>query len=313
METIQISYPLQLVTDPIPETVAAIGFFDGIHKGHQKVIDRAVKKARELGMKNAVISFHPHPSAILNAGGKEIRYITPLEEKKKILSELGVDLFYIIDFNQQLSELSPAQFIEHFIKGLNIHYLVAGFDFTYGKRGQGNMKDLSLNSDPSLTAEMIPKQELDGEKISSTRIRNLLAEGEITKANELLGRPHSVHGIVVHGSKRGRELGWRTANLKVDNDVLLPKTGVYAVKVRLDGKVYNGMASLGYNPTFEYDVPDIKLEVHIFDFNMDIYDEELDVEWHKYIRDELKFSGIQPLIAQLEDDESVIRAFFAKQ
>jgi len=313
METIQISYPLQLVKENLPEVVAAIGFFDGIHKGHQEVIGKAVRKASELNMKSAVISFHPHPSAVLNANGKEIRYITPLEEKQAILTELGVDRFYIINFNKQLSELSPEHFIEHFIKGLGIRYLVAGFDFTYGKKGQGNMQDLALSADPSFTTEIIPKQELDGEKISSTRIRHLLAEGELAKANDLLGRPLSIHGTVVHGSKRGRELGWRTANLEAQCNALLPKTGVYAVKVRFNGEVYEGMASLGYNPTFQYEIPDVKLEVHIFDFNKDIYDEELDVEWHEYIRDELKFSGIQPLISQLEEDESVIRAYFAKQ
>lgn len=310
MQTLRISYPLSIEGNELPATVAAIGFFDGIHKGHQKVIGSAVQKAKESGLLSAVISFYPHPSAILDANKKEVRYITPTDEKEKILAEMDVDRFYIIDFTKELAEMSSEDFLHHFIEGLNIKHLIAGFDFTYGKKGAGNMEQLAAQRDLPFTVETIPEQQSGGEKISSTRIRKLLAEGKIEETNELLGRPLIATGIVIHGSKRGRELGWRTANIQVADDTLLPRIGVYAVRVHYNGEIYNGMASLGYNPTFQYDVPDVRMEVHIFDFQKDIYGEQLSVEWHDYIRDEVKFTGIDDLIARIAKDEVKIRSYF---
>ncbi|WLV25804.1 bifunctional riboflavin kinase/FAD synthetase [Aciduricibacillus chroicocephali] len=313
MRTIQISYPLSTDHCEFPEVVAAIGFFDGIHKGHQKVIGKAVDRANELGLLSAVISFHPHPSAILNAKSREVRYITPFEEKKRILESMGVDNFYVIEFTKELSALSPEQFISDYIGGLNVQELIAGYDFTYGKKGAGNMRELTKRQDLPFSVDMISEQQEDGEKISSTRIRKLLSEGMMEKANDLLGRPFVISGTVIHGSKRGRELGWRTANMFVENDVLLPRKGVYAVKVLYADKTFYGMASLGYNPTFQYDNPDIRMEVHIFDFQKEIYGEQITVEWHRYIRDEMKFSNIDELIARIAEDEEIIRAYFAKK
>lgn len=312
MRTVQISYPLSTNHPEFPEVIAAIGFFDGIHRGHQKVIETAIERAREHDILSAVISFHPHPSAILKAGDNEVRYITPLEEKKQVLESMGVDLFYIIEFTKELSALSPEEFLSQYIAELNVRDLIAGYDFTYGKKGAGNMIELTAKRDLPFSAEMISEQQEDGEKISSTRIRKLLSEGSMEKVNQLLGRPFVISGTVIHGSKRGRELGWRTANMSVDKDVLLPRKGVYAVRIQYDGKLFEGMASLGYNPTFRYDDPDIRMEVHIFDFNKEIYGEQISVEWHHYIRDEMKFTNIDELVARIAEDEEISCAYFAK-
>ncbi|GGJ92801.1 riboflavin biosynthesis protein [Lentibacillus kapialis] len=310
MRTIRLDYPHTLILDELPDTVAAIGFFDGIHKGHQKVIETAVHEAKSKNMKSAVITFHPHPSIILKKDVQHVQYITPLREKQEILQDLGVDRLYIITFNKELSSLEPQAFIDHFIINLNIKSLVAGFDFSYGHKGKGNMQTIHEHSRGLFNYTVIDQMQSENQKISSTRIRELLKSGQIEKANELLGRPLVVRGIVKEGDKRGREIGYPTANLEVDSEVLLPKIGIYAVKVRVKNDVYEGMASLGYNPTFTANRDEPIIEVNIFDYNTELYGEELALEWHCYIREEIKFDSAEELIKQIEEDEKRIRNYF---
>src|SRR5690625_38200 len=190
MKVFELTYPEKLNEILIPETIAAIGFFDGIHLGHQKVIKTAIKKAKELNKENAVITFHPHPSVVLSKRKNSVQYITSISEKLKIIEELGVDRVYMITFNQELSQLSPGQFLKHFVTELNIVHLVAGFDFTFGFKGAGNMQNIKKFA-PNLSYTIIEKMEKNNEKISSTKIRSLLAEGSVNQVNELLGRPLS--------------------------------------------------------------------------------------------------------------------------
>src|SRR5699024_2949415 len=241
METTYLTYPHDLNKDDLAESVAAIGFFDGVHKGHQKVINRALKYAKENDVKCKVITFHPHPSVVLNSPNKTVQYITPLSEKVKLLKEMGVEQVYVIKFNKELSLVEPKDFIDHFIVGLNIIHLVAVFDYSYGHKVENNE-----------------------EKISSTKIRNLLAEGKIKEASNLLGRPFSFEGKVVDGDKRGRLLGYPTANIETEEKYLLPRQGIYAVRVHLRDKVFYGMANLGLVPTFIKDMKEPKVEVYIF-------------------------------------------------
>lgn len=313
MRTIELTYPHIFSEDTLPETVAAIGFFDGIHIGHQEVINTAIMKAKEKNMESAVITFHPHPSVVLNKQKKNVKYITPIRQKQEILQQMNVDRLYIIKFNEELSSLSPQQFIDHFIIGLHIKHVVAGFDFTFGHKGSGNMDNINQYTRDLFTYTTVSKVKNDEEKISSTRIRNLLASGDVTQVNELLGRPLSLYGTVLSGARRGRKLGFPTANLNVEEDLLLPKPGIYAVRVLYKNRIYEAMASLGTNPTFPEDELRLSLEVHIFDYNHDIYGEELLLEWHAYIRDEAKFPSVEALIKQLEDDERTIRAYFQSQ
>ncbi|WP_174613328.1 riboflavin biosynthesis protein RibF [Virgibacillus ihumii] len=311
MRTIELSYPHTLELENLPETVAAVGFFDGIHKGHQEVIQTAVDKARKNDMESAVITFHPHPSVVLKKDAAHVRYITPIKEKKEILQQMDVDRLYIITFNKELASLEPQQFIDHFIIGLKIKHLVAGFDFSYGHKGKGNMKEVGNHTRGEFEYTTISKVDMHDQKVSSTRIRELLRDGKVETANKLLGRPLNIQGIVIDGEKRGRSIGYPTANIQIDPDALLPKTGVYAVKVQYKKELYEGMASLGYNPTFDGKLDEPSAEVNIFDYNNDLYGEELIMEWHKFIRDEEKFDSVDELIEQIEDDERVIRQYFS--
>ncbi|WP_010530669.1 riboflavin biosynthesis protein RibF [Lentibacillus jeotgali] len=310
MRTIRLTYPHTLILDELPETAAAIGFFDGIHGGHQEVIEAAVNEAKSKGMESAVITFYPHPSVVLKKDVEHVQYITPLKEKQKILQQLGVDRLYIINFNKELSSLEPQTFIDHFIINLNIKFLVAGFDFSYGHKGKGNKQTIQEHSRGLFDYTIIDQVQSGNQKISSTRVRELLKTGQVEKANDLLGRPLVVRGVVKEGDKRGRKIGYPTANLEVDSEALLPKIGVYAVKIRFKNEVYEGMASLGYNPTFTADRDEPIIEVNIFDYNNELYGEELVLEWHRYTREEIKFDSAEELIRQIEEDEKCIRRYF---
>src|SRR5690625_2727410 len=232
MKVYELTYPDKIQEDPIPETIAAIGFFDGIHLGHQKVIETAVTKAKEQNKESAVITFHPHPSVVLSKTKKTTQYITTNSEKMLLLEELGVDRVYMVTFNEELSQLLPEKFLQHFVVDLNIIHLVAGFDFTFGYKGAGNMKNITNFATTSFTYTMIDKLEKNDEKISSTKIRQLLSEGKVDQVNELLGRTFSTTGTVVIGDQRGRTIGFPTANISTDEHVILPKQGVDAVEVR---------------------------------------------------------------------------------
>ncbi|MUV39916.1 Riboflavin kinase [Lentibacillus sp. JNUCC-1] len=313
MQTIQLTYPHNLTVNTAPETVAAIGFFDGIHRGHQKVIGAAIDLAKQKKMKSAVISFSPHPSVVLNPNIDSVDYITPMEEKKDILEGMNVDVFYVITFNKTLSKLTPQDFIDHFIIGLNVKHLVAGFDFSYGHKGSGNVQTLKDHSRGVFDYTVLDKMTYDGEKISSTLIREKLDKGDVQDAAKLLGRYPSVRGKVIEGFKRGRTLGYPTANIQVLPETRLPAPGVYAVRVRHNDQVYNGMASLGFNPTFEGNLSNPSLEAFLFNFTGDLYHEPVELDWCAFIREEKKFDRIEDLIEEMRHDEETIKHFFEQK
>jgi len=313
MRKLELTYPHQLKLAELPPTVAAIGFFDGIHRGHQKLIQSAVAEAKSKQMESAVVTFHPHPSVVLKNNHKGVKYITSLSQKEAILEQLQVDRLYMITFNKELSLLSPEQFINHFINGLHIKHLIAGFDFTFGHQGKGNMDNIDTYAKDDFTYSVIPKVESDHEKISSTRIRNLLKVGQIEHVNTLLGRTFSVSGVVVEGDKRGRQIGFPTANVKVPSDVLLPKSGVYAVKVEHKHHTYQGMANIGVRPTFKTNLEEPSVEVNLFDVDRNLYGELLEVKLLKFIRAEKKFNHVEDLISQIKHDEQEIKTFFKQK
>lgn len=307
-----LTYPLALDEnkDIFPDSAAAIGFFDGVHTGHQAVIQEAKDIAEQMNKDSAVITFDPHPSAVLQ-NKKDVQYITPLQDKINRIKDLEVDNLYIIHFNKELSTLSPQAFIDHFIISLHITHLVAGFDFTFGHKGKGNMQNIKNYTRGDVQVSTVERLDYKSEKISSTRIRKALSNGDVIESERLLGRPYSMLGEVIHGDKRGRTIGYPTANLNVRDEYVKPKIGVYAVEIECEENHWYGMASLGYNPTFTDDRQDIKIEVHIFDFNQDIYGKVINVKWKKYIRDELKFSNTEELIEELKEDERKVRQFFS--
>lgn len=310
MQTIKLTYPHTLIQEELPETVAAIGFFDGIHRGHQKLIQTAIDEAAGQERESAVITLFPHPSVVLKKDKQHVEYLTPLHEKEDILEEIGVDRLYIITFNNELASLDPQEFVDHFIIGLRVKHLIAGFDFSYGHKGKGSMETMPIHSRGEFQQTIIDKVESDNQKISSTIIREHLGEGNIEKANELLGRSLAAHGTVIEGEQRGRTIGFPTANVKPSDDYLFPKVGVYAVTIKRDNQTLYGMANLGYNPTFEDQKSDPVLEVHIFDYNDNLYGEELTIEWQLFIREEQKFNSVEELVNQIKQDERLIRKYF---
>lgn len=311
MKTIRLSHPHQYQVNDFPPLVVALGYFDGVHRGHQKVILTAKEIAKQRNIQSAVMTFDPHPSVILKKDVKHIEYITPLNEKAAFIESLGIDILFVVEFTETFASLLPQQFVDQYIIGLNIQHVVAGFDFTYGRLGKGTMETLPFHSREQFTQTVIEKQMDVDRKISSTLIRNVLRSGDVQYAAKLLGRPHQVRGRVVHGEKRGRKIGFPTANIEVNDNYLIPPTGVYAVSVIIDQQEYFGVCNIGYKPTFHAEKGNKpNIEVHIFQFDKRIYDKELTIQWFKRIRSEQKFNSVEELIQQIHQDKREAEQFF---
>ncbi|MEI4768531.1 riboflavin biosynthesis protein RibF [Psychrobacillus sp. FJAT-51614] len=312
MEVHHLSYPNHLYENLNKDSFSlAIGFFDGVHRGHQAVIQEAYKKAKELQIKTAVMTFDPHPSLVLGKSKEQVFYITPLEQKIEILKNLNVDTLFVVRFTSDFAKLTPPEFIEAFIKKVNVKHVTAGFDFTFGAYGKGTMKEMDLLADGKYSVSVVDKQEINEVKISSTRIRAELTTGNVEEVKQLLGRPFMLSGVVIHGDKRGRTINFPTANVQPTEGQYTPAIGVYAVKIRVQEKWFEGVCNVGYKPTFNNpEDKKLSIEVHIIDFNKSIYGEEVDVHWYKRIRSEQKFKGIEELKEQIAKDKLVAINFF---
>lgn len=308
LKTIYLQYPNNLNAE-LKDTVVALGYFDGVHIGHQKVIQTAKSIANENGWDCAVMTFYPHPAVVLGKIDR-IPAITPLLEKEKVMREQGIDILYIVTFNEAFSKLSPQQFVDEYLIGLSMKHVVAGYDYTYGRHGEGTMETMIKHSRGKFKVTTVNKVEKNNKKISSTLIRSLISEGNVEVLPEYLGRFYEMSGIVVTGEKRGRTLGFPTANLSVSPEYVFPKKGVYAVKIIYENTSYNGMLNIGFKPTFHEQLTEPTIEVHIFDFNETIYGKQLTIEWRKRLRDEIKFSSVDELIEQLKKDKKAAENYF---
>jgi len=294
------------------KSVMALGYFDGVHLGHQKVIGTAKQIAEEKGLTLAVMTFHPHPSHVLGRDKEPKDLITPLEDKINQIEQLGTEILYVVKFNEVFASLSPKQFIDQYIIGLNVQHAVAGFDFTYGKYGKGTMETMPADLDGKAECTMVEKLTEQDKKISSSYIRTALQNGDVELANVLLGQPYFIKGIVIHGDKRGRTIGFPTANVGLNNSYIVPPTGVYAVKAEVNGEVYNGVCNIGYKPTFYEKRPEQpSIEVNLFDFDQEVYGAAIKIEWYKRIRSERKFNGIKELTEQIEKDKQEAIRYFS--
>lgn len=313
VKRINLSHPHHIERIEQPEMVMALGYFDGVHKGHQKVILKAKEIAEKAGMKSAVMTFHPHPLVVLRKQ-EDIEYLTPLEDKIRLIEELGVDLLFVVEFTKEFASLLPQQFVDEFIINLNVKHVVAGFDFTYGHLGKGSMETMPFHSREQFLHTTVEKLTDHDRKVSSSLIREAIRSGDVTYAETLLSRPHFVSGIVIHGDKRGRTIGFPTANIEAEGNSLLPPTGVYAVKIKVDDQIHEGVCNVGFKPTFK-DEKALKpsIEVHIFDFQNDIYGKNVSVFWYKRIRSEQKFHNVDELIAQISKDKEAAEEFFQKK
>ncbi len=287
--------------------VVALGTFDGLHRGHQDVIATARTKAQQTGARLAVFTFSNHPFAWIRPSMVPPALVTAAQ-KHALLRDMGVDVLLDVPFDQHIADLEPQEFLQR-MRQLDYSCLVVGQNFTYGRRGRGTVQTLSASAQ-AMGFELIVRQLVsDGSTvISSTAIRQLIAAGEVAAAARMLGRSYSIGGVVVHGNERGRLLGYPTANLELeDARVAVPQVGVYAVRVQLDGRYYNGMANIGSNPTFG-DVARPRLETNIFDFAGDIYGKQLAVQFVQRIRGEVKFACLEQLKAQLAKDKLACKA-----
>lgn len=279
--------------------VAAIGNFDGVHLGHRALIAAARAEAAAKAKPLAVMTFEPHPRRFFVPKSPPFR-IDALETKARILADLGVGIVLAMPFDAALAAQSPQDFVDHILaRDLGLSHVVVGYDFTFGKARAGNTEMLrELGGRHGIGVTVVSAQG-DGEVYSSSRIRRLLEAGDIAEANRILGRPWEIVGEVEHGDKRGRELGYPTANVAL-TDFLIPKFGIYAVRAVVDGKSHDGVASLGIRPTFGQ--TDVKLEVYLFDFAGDLYGRSMRVEFHGFIRPEEKFEGVEALKVKIAED-----------
>ena len=308
MDTIYLNHPVDSCSLNCTPTVMALGYFDGVHLGHQAVIKTAIKIAQKLKVTTSVMTFHPHPKEVLRKQENAMSYITPLPDKIKKIEELGVDKLYIVNFTREFASLTPQQFVDDYLIGLEVCHVVAGFDFTYGALGKGTMETMPFHARNRLNQTVVEKLEANNEKVSSTKIRQLLTTGEVDDVTKFLGAPYSIKGVVVDGEKRGRTIGFPTANVKPIHRYILPNTGVYAVTLTVSGVHYSGVCNVGFKPTFHDQTTEPTIEVHLFSFNQDIYGEEVTICWHHRIRDEQKFLNIDDLIKQIQLDKEAAQS-----
>ena len=292
-------------------TVLTIGTFDGVHLGHQKIVERVVTTARQEGLLATVFTFFPHPRMVVQHD-KGLKLIHTLEEKKQLLQQLGVDLLVVQPFNEAFAQLTAEEFVSTIlVQRLNVKKVIIGYDHRFGRNRTANIDDMRLFGEKyGFAVEEISVQEVDEVSVSSTKIREALNKGDVTTAAHYLGTPYSLTGRVVHGLKLGRTLGYPTANIQVTEEYkLIPKDGVYAVYSYIDGRKVYGMMSIGKNPTIEG--KGASIEVYFFDFNGDLYDQKLTIEFVQYLREEQKFATIDLLKKQLQDDETAARKAIA--
>ncbi len=284
-------------------SVVTIGTFDGLHVGHTEIIRTLKKKSVELNIKSVVITFFPHPRSVITKDFN-IKLLTPLEEKKKLFSEYEIDYLVVLNFNEEFAKKSYKEFFDDIlIEKVNAKHLVIGYDHKFGNDRDGDTKKLGEYAEAKgVGFTVVEPQAIEEEIVSSTKIRNALLDGEVEIASKMLKRNYFLDGVVIEGAKRGRTLGFPTANLGLKEDnKLIPKNGVYVVKVFINKSVHFGIANIGLRPTFNHVLEPIT-EVYIFDFNQYIYGEAIKVEFIKKLRDEKKFSSKEELVENIEVD-----------
>lgn len=300
MEIIHID-PFQ-ITDAFMDSCACIGYFDGIHKGHVQLIEKCLSKAKNKQVKSAFITFDPDPWTIFHKD-MTLQHLTTLQDKYQIIASYGIDIFYEIHFTKEFASFSVDQF-HKFLYSIGIRSLVCGFDFRYAFKNSGDIHTLKAQS--YFDVDVIDSVNLENAKISTSRIEPLIEKGEVKKANDLLGYIYSIQGVIEHGFRRGTDLlKIPTANLKVDPEYIIPRTGVYAGYVKIQNKFHKAMINVGKNPTF--DNKDQTIEAHIIDFDEDIYDQKARFYFYDLIREEMKFASFEDLKNQLHQDVETTR------
>ncbi|MCU9811385.1 MULTISPECIES: bifunctional riboflavin kinase/FAD synthetase [Paraclostridium] len=288
----------------VENTVVTIGNFDGIHKGHIKLIKEAVKEAKTKNYKSVVFTFENHPMRYFRADS--IKHIITNEEKVKIFEDLGVDIVFMIPFDEYMTKISATDFVKTILhEKLKCKMVIVGHDFTFARNKEGNASLLeSLGKNYNMKVKVIEPIKIKGRRVSSSYIRNLINDGNVSEIKDFLGRNYFLEGEVIHARKIGRTIGFPTANLKAEDKLIIPKNGIYAVKVYIKNKVYYGATNIGYNPTVNGKA--LSIETNIIDFDEEIYGEIIRVEFLDRIRDEKKFNSLDELKSQLRKDVNFV-------
>lgn len=299
--------------NPLDFAVATTGTFDGVHVGHRTILKRLIETAKKNAGESVLFTFNPHPRMVLQPD-LDLNLINSLEEKAELLKECGLDHLIIHPFTKEFSRTSSMEFVRNIlVKNIGVKKLVIGYDHHFGRNREGSFEHLKeFGPVYGFDVEEIPAQDINNVKVSSTKIRNALLEGEIETANKYLTRPYRLTGFVVKGDQLGRQIGFPTANLNLDDSKkLIPKNGVYAVLVRIDGNdtQHSAMCNIGVRPTVSGKTKTI--EINMFDFNLDIYGTKLTVFFKQRIRDEQKFESVEKLKAQLILDEAKCRSILS--
>ncbi len=280
-----------------------IGTFDGVHIGHRKILDKIINHANSTELKSAVLTFFPHPRMVLQKDA-DIKLLNTIEEKIEILEGLGLDILVIHPFTTNFSRLTATEFVRDIlVNTMNIKKVIIGYDHRFGRNRTANITDLiAFGNTLDFTVDEIPAQEIEDVSVSSTKIRKALDDGDVETANSYLGYPYMLTGTVVKGKGIGKQLGYPTANLYIEEPYkLIPKNGAYTVKSTLNGQTVYGMMNIGFNPTVNG--TEKSVEIHFFDFNADLYDKRIQIAILDRLRDEHKFESVEVLKAQLEKDK----------
>ncbi len=278
--------------------------FDGVHLGHQSIIQELHKIGAEKNLYTAVLTFWPHPRLVFNPND-DLKLLNTIDEKIQLLENFEIQHLFIKEFDEDFRNLTGEEFIKQIlVEKLNVKHLIIGYDHVFGKNRSGNFQLLEeLAPKLGFEVEQMEAVNIHNHHISSTKIRNALFEGHILEANEMLGYHYAVSGTVVHGKKLGRTIGYPTANIEVENSKLLPKKGAYIVDVFIDTKHYKGMLSIGTNPTVNGEK--LTTEVYILDFDQDIYGSKITVHFRDFLHDEIKFESLEKLIERLDEDKKI--------
>jgi riboflavin kinase/FMN adenylyltransferase len=298
---------------PFKKPFVTTGTFDGVHYGHRIILDKLMENANRHHGETVLITFDPHPRKVLFPDDQSLKLLTTLDEKKKLLEKLGIEHLVICPFTEKFSRMGAFEFIRDIlVNKIGVHKLMIGYDHQFGRNREGSWVQLEENAQLfGFELEEIPAQDIDDIKVSSTKIRKALAEGRVELAKQYLGYAYTIEGTVMHGDKVGRSLGYPTANIQLSSpDKLTPGQGVYAVTVQLEETTHYGMLNSGMRPTVSAEQKHPSLEVHIFDFEGDLYGQSIQVTFHQKIRDELKFESRKALIEQLNKDQQRVQFYF---
>lgn len=285
--------------------VVTLGIFDGVHRGHRRVIDTLVSRAKEVNGESVIITFYPHPRQVLS-DNKELMFLTSLDEKIILLKSTGVDHLIVIGFNRDFSNREACEFVREVLIGkIGTRHLIVGFNHHFGRQGEGNFESIKKCAESfNMTVEQVRALNADSGIISSSAVRIALLAGNLEEANKLLGYQYFMNGSIVRGRELGRKIGYPTANIKPDfENKLIPKNGVYAVEIVIEGINYKGVMSIGINPTINESLEERTIEANIFDFDRNIYGADVCVVFRFRLREEIKFNNLSELAEQIDLDK----------